>query len=335
MAMTSRERALTALKLGQPDRVPWMENYVHNELASALLGHPVKTLGPARIAPEVFKVLALDNITYNLKPPDYTQTTFSAGLDFVGDGLIKTWEDLEKTKIPDPDDERLYQPARDFLEKNRGDRAAVANTRFGIANAYLSMGMETFSYALYDDRKLVETILDLFTGWSTKLMKHINELGFDLAIIADDLGGKTGPLFSPKIVREMFIPRMRRVAEVIKIPWIYHSDGNIMPILDDLLTLGMNGLANLEPSAMNIFEIKKKYGKRVCLMGNIDLHYTLTLGTPEEVEREVKEKIERVGEGGGYILASANGLTHYCKPENVLAMHKALLKYGFYTHGTV
>lgn len=70
-------------------------------------------------------------------------------------------------------------------------------------------------------------------------------------------------------------------------------------------------------------------------MGNIDLHYTLTLGTPEEVEREVKEKIERVGEGGGYILASANGLTHYCKPENVLAMHKALLKYGYYTHGTV
>jgi uroporphyrinogen decarboxylase len=92
----------------------------------------------------------------------------------------------------------------------------------------------------------------------------------------------------------------------------------------------MNGIANIEPNAMDINELKKKYGRRVCLVGNIDLHYTLTQGTPEEVEAEVKKRIQEVGPGGGYILASSNSIAGYCKPENVLAMHRALLKYGNY-----
>jgi uroporphyrinogen-III decarboxylase len=96
----------------------------------------------------------------------------------------------------------------------------------------------------------------------------------------------------------------------------------------------MNGIANLEPNAMDIAEVKKRYGRRVCLMGNIDLHYTLTQGTPEETEKEVRRRIEDAGPGGGYILASANSLTAYCKPENILAMHQALLKYGNYSEGS-
>ncbi len=83
-------------------------------------------------------------------------------------------------------------------------------------------------------------------------------------------------------------------------------------------------------SAMDIAQLKKKYGHLICLMGNIDLHYTLTRGTPEETEAEVKQRILELGPGGGYILASSNGLTAYCKPENVLAMSRALLKYGYY-----
>jgi uroporphyrinogen decarboxylase len=192
------------------------------------------------------------------------------------------------------------------------------------------MGIESFSYALYDDRKLVEALLDLFTDWSRRVMVHLNDIGFDVAMIAEDLGGKSGPLFSPKVVRELFIPRMRKVVEALKLPWIWHSDGNILPILDDMLTLGMKVIANLEPSAMDVVQLKKDYGGRVCLMGSIDLHYTLTMKSPAEVEQEVKERIETLGRGGGYILASSNGLANYCKPENIVAMSRALEKYGTY-----
>jgi uroporphyrinogen decarboxylase len=103
-----------------------------------------------------------------------------------------------------------------------------------------------------------------------------------------------------------------------------------MPILEDLLTLGMAGLHPIQQAAMDIGKVKALYGRRICILGNIDLDYTLTRGTPEEVEREVRERIAVAGEGGGYIITSANSLPDYCKTENVWAMSKAIRKYGKY-----
>ena len=107
------------------------------------------------------------------------------------------------------------------------------------------------------------------------------------------------------------------------------ESGDAKSILD-LLTLGMAGLHPIQPAAMDIGEVKAKYGGRVCLLGNIDLDYTLTQGTPEEVDREVKERIAVAGGGGGYIITSANSLPNYCKTENVWAMSRAIRKYGTY-----
>ena len=94
---------------------------------------------------------------------------------------------------------------------------------------------------------------------------------------------KTGPMFSPTGFREYFLPHLQRVAAVIQgegLPWIVHSDGNLMLLLDDLLTLGFDGLHPLEPGPMDIEAVKRDYGQRLCLVGNIDLHYTLTRGHP-------------------------------------------------------
>jgi uroporphyrinogen decarboxylase len=81
---------------------------------------------------------------------------------------------------------------------------------------------------------------------------------------------------------------------------------------------------------MDIAAIKKKYGHKLCLWGNIDLNYTLTQGTPEEVDAEVKQRIRDVAPGGGYICASANSIMPSCKKENIHAMLKAIKKYGKY-----
>jgi uroporphyrinogen-III decarboxylase len=81
---------------------------------------------------------------------------------------------------------------------------------------------------------------------------------------------------------------------------------------------------------MDIKQVKARYGRKVCLLGNVGLDYTLILGTPEEVDREVKERIAVAGQGGGYIITSANSLPDYCKLENVWAMSRAIQKYGKY-----
>ncbi len=338
--MTSRERVLTALMRRQPDRVPWVESTVHNRLAEKILQRSdfekatvtqLFAMPGARIPPAVLEVLSLDNLNFSIAPPRFVRSQTYEGMDMIVDGLIKQAEDLPKIILPNPEADSFYQPAREFVARFRGSGKALGvTTRIGISNTYLSMGIEHFGLQLYDNPDFVFRVMDLFVEWAEKAIARINELGFDFLIIPEDLAWKQGPLFSPKIIREAFLPRMKRVAEKIRIPWIYHSDGNLMPILDDLLTLGMSGLANIEPNAMDIRKLKKDYGKRICLMGNIDLHYTLTQGTPEETEAEVRKRITEIGPGGGYILASSNSLTPYCRPENVLAMNRALLKYGYY-----
>jgi len=338
--MTSRERVLTALARKQPDRVPWVESSVHNNLVEKLLKRTdfekasvtqLFTQPGARFSPAVFEVLAIDNTNFSVAPPRFVKSQNVEGMDIIIDGLIKTEADLVKIVLPDPESDEFYKPAREFVARFKGSNKALCiTTRMGVSNTYLSMGIEHFSLQLYENRDFVLKMMDIFIDWACKAVKKINELGFDFMIVPEDLAWKQGPMFSPKMFRELFLPRMKKVAENIKIPWIYHSDGNLMPILDDLLTLGMNGLANIEPNAMDINDLKKRYGHRICLVGNIDLHYTLTQGTPEETEAEVKKRIQEVGKGGGYILASSNSLTGYCKPENVLAMHRALLKYGNY-----
>ena len=338
--MTSRERVLAALKLKQPDRVPWVESSVHNNLVEKLLKRSdfekasvtqLFALPGARFSPAVFEILAIDNMNFSLAPPRFVTSRSVEGMDMIIGGLIKTEADLAKIVLPDPESDDLYGPAREFVARYKGSGKALCITiRMGVSNTYLSMGIEHFSLQLYENRDFVLTVTDIFIDWACKAVQKINGLGFDFMIVPEDLAWKQGPLFSPKMFRELFLPRMKRVADKIQIPWIYHSDGNLMPILDDLLTLGMSGLANIEPNAMNINELKQRYGRRVCLVGNIDLHYTLTQGTPEEVEAEVKKRIQDVGPGGGYILASSNSLAGYCKPENVLAMHRALLRYGNY-----
>lgn len=328
--MNSRQRVLTALKLEAPDRVPWVEDYISDELVSKLLKRPFKSAPEILVPPEVLEALNLDNIAFMIRPPEFVQRKEMEGINYITEGLIKTREDLRKINLADPYEESFYESACNFLEKCKKDYLALASIRSGIATTYLSMGIDTFSLALHDDLDFVTTLLDMFSEWSAEVARHLSDVGFDAVVVCDDLASKSGPMFSPQIVREVFLPRMRKVASNIKLPWIYHSDGNIAPLLDDLLGLGMNAIANIEPGAMDIEQLKKDYGRKLCLMGNIDLHYTLTMGTPEETEAETKERIEKIGRGGGYILASANSLTRYCKPENVLAINRALLKYGNY-----
>jgi len=136
-------------------------------------------------------------------------------------------------------------------------------------------------------------------------------------------------MFSPEVFKELMVPRYRRVLEKVTIPWVLHSDGNITKVVDVLIDLGVAGIHPNEKGATDIRAMKRDYGDRVCLLGNVDLNL-LGMGSPEEVDREVRELIRDVGPGGGYVLTSGNSLASYLKPECVLAMSEAVKKYGHY-----
>ena len=335
--MTPRERVLCALDLKEPDRVPYCEANIDPMVAAKLLGLEVpKELAVgsvyARSVEEekaLSRLLHRDNIAYKVIEPVFAETGKGKdGRVFFGRGRIQTERDLDLLKLPDPHDDSFYAEAKEYA-KNKGEFALAFRTRLGIAPTYLSMGIEGFSYALYDNPKLVEKVLDMYCEFAVVLIEKICKLGFDFIWSADDLAWKGSPLFSPKFFREMMVPRIRKVAEKITLPWVHHSDGNILPILDDLIDLGVNAIHPIEPAAMDINDVKKRYGDRICLIGNIDVN-TLSMGTPEQVEEEVKTRIKEVAPGGGYIVSSGNSIAAYCNPENVMAMARAIQRYGKY-----
>jgi uroporphyrinogen decarboxylase len=329
---------LTALRREEPDRVPYCELAIDRALAQRLMGWGEPKDQAANLETNVYSVdeakeiaerLHLDNITYVLRAPVYAHKV--AGLDgrlFYGAGMIKTRDDLSLIQLPDPYDDALYVPAAEFAEQ-KAEYAACLVTRVGIFPTVLSMGIENFSIALYEDRALVEKLLDIYCDWSAVVAGRVCQLGFDVYISTDDMAFKSAPFFSPQVFRDLVVPRYQRVRERITLPWVTHSDGNMSPFLDDLIGLGIAGMHPLENGAMDIRAVKREYGDLICLLGNVDLNI-LGMGTPEDVDREVRELIRDIGPGGGYVVTSGNSLAGYLKPENVWALSEAVLKYGRY-----
>lgn len=335
--MISRARVLTALRGEQPDRVPFCELAIDRSLARQLMDwdevdQPTNIETNAYTVDEakaLASVLKLDNISYIMRAPVYCKK--GIGKDrraFYGEGLIKTEADLPKLQLPDPYDDELYAEAEGFV-KHKGDFSAWFITRIGISPTMLSMGLTNFSLALYDNRSFVEEILDRYCDWAYVVAERACQLGFDVFASTDDVAFKTNTFFSPELFRDLVLPRFQRAAEKITIPWVIHSDGNMRPFMDDLVSLGISGFHPNEKGAMDIQTMKRDYGDRLCLLGNVDL-VTLGMGTPEEADAEVRTLIREVGPGGGYIVSSGNSLASYLRPENVLAMSAAVQKYGQY-----
>jgi uroporphyrinogen decarboxylase len=111
---------------------------------------------------------------------------------------------------------------------------------------------------------------------------------------------------------------------------VKHSDGNLWPILDDFIEVGFDGIHPIQPQSMDIAEVKKHLSGKACILGNIDCRYLLPYGSTQEVESAVKETIEKVAAGGGYIISSSNSIHPGCKPENYITMVEAAHKYGLY-----
>ena len=336
--MLPRERVLTALRREEPDRVPYCEIGVDRALAHRFMGWgeigtEARDLEKNELnvdeAKKIASFLEKDNITYVIRAPVYAEKLPGQhGRLFYGKGLIKSEKDLDRIVLPDPHDDSLYEEAEAFV-RQKGEYAAFFVTRVGIFPTILSMGLETFSIALFENLSFIEAVLDRYSDWSLAVAERVCRLGFDVFVSTDDMAFKTNTFFSPKVFHDLVLPRYQKMAEKISLPWVIHSDGNILPFLDDLLSLGIAGLHPNEKGAMDIRTMKREYGDRICLLGNVDLNL-LGDGPPDRVEQEVRGLIRDVAPGGGYIVTCGNSLAAYLIPENVVTMARSVQKYGAY-----
>ena len=353
MMNASKKRVLDALTGKTPDKIPYIHSLIAQNVREGILGHPLdygedyfdapdygpvckpgeETFLPALdvIDPRVARKIGLDAVCMGFFPPNFANTTVTGGLVFMTDGLLTSKEAIDKITFPDPDDEKALARARRYVQANTGEFAVGARIRLGISFILNSMGLEHFSYMLADSPELIVECLEKYAAWNIRLIRNLNELGFDFMWAFDDLAYSNMPMFSTEIFEEIFFPTVKKMADEIATPWIFHSDGNLMPILDSLKKLGMNGIHPLEPGTMDLAELKAKHGKDLTLIGNIDINHLLTDATREEVFAAVKDRVEVLGPGGRYIISDSNSVPSYCTARNVMYLAEAVREYrNFY-----
>lgn len=162
------------------------------------------------------------------------------------------------------------------------------------------------------------------------------EAGADGLFNGEDYAYKNGPLMSPLLFKRFIFPELKRETEAFKKLGafvILHSDGDLGPLLSHIVDAGVDGVHPLDPTAgMDIGEVKRQFGDRICLVGNINLH-TLDFGSVEDVAMETRKCIRDASPEGGHILTTANVVEVGVKFENFIAMMNTARKYGKYAVG--
>ena len=346
--MNKQQRVTTALKGEIPDVVPYMYNTMMKGIQERIAGHSINEptvtgmnitgwLGsleekplvePAlTVVPDVAAKLGMDALQIQILPPLFVDKVISGEEACVAGGRLTSLEALSKAKLPDPDDEALMNSISEMIDRYKGDFAVGARVRLGASSTIMSMGLEAISYSIADEDGLLQGVLDMYTNWSGKLLKNLCELGFDFVWAFDDIAYTTGLMFSPGVFREYFKNPMKKAASSITVPWIFHSDGDYSAVLDDIIDIGASAIHPIEKESMDYLWLKEHYGSRLCLVGNIDINYTLSKATLQEVDDEVKARINELGPGGGYIICDSNSVPDFCKAENIIAMSQAVHKY--------
>ena len=350
------QRLRTALALKEPDCVPIFEMSIEPEIKELFMG---RTLSGHADEMEFYKEagydaypVALTVISVHHKRRETERTeqvevthtktkTYRAELEAYTErywaemhkGVITTKEEFAEFDWPDPDnlDFSVLDQVAPLLPDGMKISVIIGKVFTGV---WFMMGLETFMLACIDDPELIEMMYDKVVPLQMRAMEAaMAHPSVGMSFHADDLSGKNGPLVSPAHYRKYVFPCYKQMADMAKAadkPMVYHTDGKIDMVIEELLATGIDGWHPVEKQAHDINEVKAKYGDRIALLGNIDLQYTLTKGTPEEVDAEVRERIRDLGPGGGYCVSSGNSIPEYVPIDNYAAMLEATYKYGNY-----
>jgi uroporphyrinogen decarboxylase len=195
--------------------------------------------------------------------------------------------------------------------------------------AWEMIGFDELCLASLEEPEFVDAVMGSLARANQNLLERALAIAGDkigAVLYSDDIAYTEGLMLSPDFFRKALFPRIKKIADAAKTvdaPLIYHSDGRLFQVFDDLHAIGVRGIQPLEPKSMDPLDIKKRWPGKFCLLGNIDLDL-MSRGTPEQVEKTVREKIRTLNVGGGYMPGVSNTVPHYVKTENYLRMLKTI-----------
>jgi uroporphyrinogen decarboxylase len=240
-------------------------------------------------------------------------------------GPIQSWADFEA--YPWPKIEELNHLALEYVSSVLPDGMKLAAFMFGGVFEMSSwmMGLQPFSYALFDQPDLVEAICNRvgeLTSASAAQAAAIDNV--EMVYFSDDLGYFSSTLISPVALRKYIFPHYKKVSQAVRGAGkllVYHSCGNMYNVMDEIIDeIGIDAKHSFEDKILPVEEAYRRWGDRIAILGGVDMDL-LGRGTEEEVRKRVREILEVCGvKGTGYGLGTGNTAANYIPRENYLAM---------------
>jgi uroporphyrinogen decarboxylase len=335
-------RLRTTLLGGKADRVPLLELGIDESVMGQFLGRPIKTLQDKidfyRCAGyDYIKLAPVINMNPGAAvPADGVRQSAASDLDrgrtwgSEGTGVITSWEEFERFQWAEVSDAtmRWFDEAERILP---AEMRVIGQYGDIFTFTWDFMGFETFSYALVENPELVAAIFDRVGSIIYSLFERMVQYRTVGALFySDDIAYFSGLMVSPQTLRHYLFPWIRKIGDLAaahQIPLLYHSDGRLWDVIEELIGLGITTLHPIEPKAMDIRQVQERYGGRIGLVGSVEMDL-LARGEPGEIRATVRGLIDDVGRRGGYCVGSGNSVPNYIPVGNYRAMVETAWEYG-------
>jgi uroporphyrinogen decarboxylase len=336
---TSLERVLTVLRRGIPDRVPSFEWGV-DDLALAALTPGGNLFDFVEWADLDAVAIIADERRQSLSDAVFvdewgvTKAKTAESYPMPIDAPLKEPGDLRSLRAPNPCSEWHFETLAKAVDRFGGRRAVIFRIQDSFSIPRYLRGVEAVLADFILNPGLVRDMVEIAVEYNSALAKKAVEVGASAVFSSDDYCDNRGPMMSPKHFHEFLYPGLNRVVSAVHdagVPFIKHTDGNVRPILDDLLAAGIDCLDPLDPlGGMSLSNMKATVGERICLKGNVNIAGALSLGSPNEVREETLGCLEAGMPGGSYILSTSNSVMASVKPANYVAMLETWRSWGTY-----
>jgi uroporphyrinogen decarboxylase len=353
--MTARERVLAALAHQATDRVPRL-------LYEEAIGYTpaVAQLLAERCAPRIPRDYFQMDITHvDFQPSRLPESRFAGWLGEQAEAALASrqvdewgvwWrtgsfhhfahiesplrgvDELDRIRQypwPDLDLPYRYEGLADQVAAlHRQGLAVAAYAGSVFERSWYIRGLEDMMMDLRQAPEIAHYLFERTAAYQQHAAAQFARAGVDILITGDDVAGQRGLLMKIDTWREFLKPHLAATVRAIKsanpaCAVFYHSDGNVEPVIPELIEIGIDILNPIQPECMDPAQIKQKYGRQLSFWGTVSVQRTMPFGTPDQVREEVRTRIRTAGRGGGLILAPAHVLGPEVPWENIVAFFEA------------
>jgi uroporphyrinogen decarboxylase len=317
MSMTHKARLAAIFTRAAVDRLPTQINYT-SAMGQAMAAHyrvAIKDL-PAFLDNHLVRV----DVNHAARFSSDRLVRFDwwgAGHDTIEEGYFIRYSplagdrDLDTYPWPNPREPHLLDDARRTTAEQGPEYFIAPNLGFALfERAWSLRGFEQFLMDMTLDPGYAAALLDRITDIQLVLIERFLALGVDGGYFGDDYGAQKGLLFSPVAWRKLIKPRLARMFAPFRaagLPVIMHSDGQIQPILPDLVEIGLTVLNPVQPEVLNHRTLCREFGGKLAFYGGISTQTVLPHGSPADVRGAVADAVADLApQGTGLLLAPSH-----------------------------